>query len=68
MFSFSLRIKISNQTSSRLKKIIEDFQTNKNYDLTYKQLIAEDIGIRQQWKTDPRFRNHVSFKPTESFF
>ncbi|KAM3183672.1 hypothetical protein ACTXT7_009901 [Hymenolepis weldensis] len=55
----SMRIRISNQVSSRLKKIIEDFQTHKDFELAYKQLINEDIGIKQQWKTDPRFRDHI---------
>ncbi|VUZ57562.1 unnamed protein product [Hymenolepis diminuta] len=55
----SMRIRISNQVSSRLKKIVEDFQTHKDFELAYKQLISEDIGIKQQWKTDPRFRDHI---------
>lgn len=54
-----MRIRISSQVSSRLKKIVEDFQAHKDFELAYKQLISEDIGIKQQWKTDPRFRDHV---------
>lgn len=54
-----MRIRISNRVTERLKSIIRDFQSHKDYELTYKQLISEDVGIKQHWKDDPRFRDHV---------
>ncbi|VDO09046.1 unnamed protein product [Rodentolepis nana] len=55
----NMRVRISNQVSRRLKKIIEDFQSHKDFSLAYEQLVSEDIGIKQHWKTDARFRDHI---------
>ncbi|KAM7539841.1 hypothetical protein Aperf_G00000024529 [Anoplocephala perfoliata] len=54
-----MRIRISSRVTERLKRIIRNFQSHKDYELTYKQLVSEDVGIKQHWKDDLRFRDHI---------
>ncbi|EUB61332.1 Histone-lysine N-methyltransferase SUV420H1-A [Echinococcus granulosus] len=54
-----MRLRIAPRVTGRLKNIITAFQQHKDYQLTFKQLISEDVSIKQHWKNDLRFRDHV---------
>ncbi|KAH9286513.1 Histone-lysine N-methyltransferase Suv4-20 [Echinococcus granulosus] len=53
-----MRLRIAPRVTGRLKNIITAFQQHKDYQLTFKQLISEDVSIKQHWKNDLRFRDH----------
>ncbi|VDK42721.1 unnamed protein product [Taenia asiatica] len=54
-----MRLRIAPRVMDRLRNIIIGFQKHKDYLLTFKQLISEDVSIKQHWKDDHRFRDHI---------